>query len=164
MSKMTPKQKKFIEFINQGKTRANAYKMAYEREDLSNVEASKRASALLKKPALIEAQLCTKNKLTENPASVKTLIKRLELANQWAFELMEKGDYRRNIIDTFFKSSEHLRAIRGNDYCEVEKTKALWDEMKLKRERLEFDKSKIKKDNEDLQKENASLLRQLISK
>ena len=37
-------------------------------------------------------------------------------------------------------------------------------ELNLKHETLEFNKSKIKQDNEDLQKENASLLRQLISK
>ena len=156
MNKLTTKESSFLNYILEGKTQAEAYKLSYNctgkdssiRVRASNLFNKDKIQAEYKK-ALSSLQ---KESLYTREQAIKDLTYLIEKSKD---DIAENGIKQANVLG-LTKAIEQVSNIMCLSDIEVNK-------LKIEEEKLNIAKSKLKQDNDDLQKENASLLRKLVT-
>lgn len=157
-NKLTSKQEAFVRHIIEGKSKTQAYKLAYDTSNFKESTVNVKACNLFKSPSVQNRyneiiEELKKEVIYDRSIALKdlTTIKEIALA-----EIVKNKKVGYNNGFMALKAIELL-----NNLLLISST----DEAKLKleHEKLEFAKSKITKDNDNLQKENGKLLRELVS-
>lgn len=157
-NKLTAKQEAFVRYIIEGKSKTQAYKLAYDtsnfKESTINVKASKLFKSKsvqdrynemleeLKKEVIYDRSVALKDLTTIKDIALAEIVKDKKVGYNNGFMALKAIELLNNLL-----------LISSTDEAKL----------KLEYEKLEFAKSKIVKDNEVLQKENAKLLRELVA-
>lgn len=156
-NKLTSKQEAFVRHIIEGKSKTQAYKLAYDTSNFKESTVNVKACNLFKSPSVQNRyneiiEELKKEVIYDRSIALKdlTTIKEIALA-----EIVKNKKVGYNNGFMALKAIELL-----NNLLLISST----DEAKLKleHEKLEFAKSKIVRENEELQKANANKLKELI--
>lgn len=155
-NKLTSKQEAFVRYIIEGKSKTQAYKLAYDTSNFKESTVNVKASQLFKKTDVRKRYDDMINELKNQVIYDRAdLIKDLlEIKNIALKEMRESNKARVNGFIAL-KALEQYQLL--TQITDLDKAK-----LKLEHEKLEFAKSKIVRENEELQKANANKLKELI--
>ncbi|WP_195970253.1 terminase small subunit [Clostridium thermobutyricum] len=164
LKKLTEKEQRFVEEYCRCSNKSEAYQIAFLKEGTDKNAYHRQANKLLARADIQQAIFMQQISLEKNFKDYNDNLKSLRLVRDKCLEKL--GDKRLSYvaIDGIVNSVKEINTMLALTMNERTNVFIKMQELNLKHETLEFNKSKIKQDNEDLQKENASLLRQLISK
>lgn len=154
---LTAKEEAFIRYIVNGESKTKAYKLAYDTSNYKDSSISVKASKLFKKE---NVQIAYK-KMIETLKNEVLYDKEIALNDLITIKDIALAEIKKNNKVGYNNGFMALKAIELLTnlllISAIDEAK-----IKLEYEKLEFAKSKIVKDNQDLQKENAKLLRELV--
>lgn len=164
LKKLTEKEQRFVEEYCKCSNKSEAYQIAFLKEGTDKNAYHRQANKLLARTDIQQAIFMQQISLEKNFKDYNDNLKSLRLVRDKCVAKLGDKKLSYVAIDGAINSIKEINEMLGFSITSRTNVFMKMQELNLKHETLEFNKSKIKQDNEDLQKENASLLRQLISK
>ncbi|WP_288478031.1 terminase small subunit [uncultured Clostridium sp.] len=161
LKKLTEKEQRFVEEYCRCSNKSEAYQIAFLKDKKSKSGYHRQANKLLARTDIQQAIFMQQISLEKNLKDYDDNLRSLRLVRDKCLEKL--GDKRLSYvaIDGVINSIKEINEMLGLSITSRTNIFIKMQELNLKHETLEFNKSKIKTDNEELEKTNISLLAQL---